>query len=977
LLVVPAFGLVLHSSLQQRRIEKERARESAVAISRLAAAQQEQFIRNARQMLATLTEFSFLTLTTNAAFGETHLVNLRKLSPDYLTFGLIELDGKVFCSASPTNNWPSLTDRSYFQRVLQTKGFAIGDFQVGRLTGQPSLNFGYPVLDENAQLKRVLFAALKLSLLSESIAHVPMPSDAMITVIDRSGNVLARHPHPEKWVGKSLVGTPLFKWTSAEKQGVIELPGVDGISRLHAVTCITEGQSPSLFVSVGIPLETSFARANQQLLRNCIVLAVVTMCLIGAAWLYARQFFLRPVNALVAAANRITTGDLTTRTNLVGGSGELGALAGAFDTMAETLERRQSEVERAKNEITEANAKFRTLVEQSLVGIYVIQDGKFAYVNPKMSEIFGFTEEELTSRPLIHFIFEDDRSLVAENIRKRIEGTIHHVRYSLRALRKDGTTIHVEAYGSRSEYNGRLAILGSLLDVTERKQAEQSLRDSELRFRSVWNGSGDGLRLTDKNGIIIAVNEAYGRLVGMSVSELEGKPFTVSYGDSHDPEDLLQTYRERFSSRTIQTHIERRVTYRSGKTADVEVINSLLPSEMGEPLVLGIFRDITARKKAEKLVERQRAELQLILDTVPAIIFYKDAQHRLLRINDASEHCFGVPKEKLVGRTDKEMGSPHAERYYRDEDEVMATGQPKLGIIEPVETAEGTRWLQTDKLPYHDETGRITGIIGFAVDITERKRAEEKIYSLNADLERRVEERTRALAEANKELESFSYSVSHDLRAPLRHIGGFLDLLQKKAGAALDAKCQRYVNLISESAKEMGTLIDDLLSFSRMGRAEMRATQLDFEQLTQDAIKEFGPDTTGRDVVWKIAPLPTVQADPAMMRQVMLNLISNALKYSRSRTRAEIEIGCPPDDDGEHVFFVRDNGVGFDMKYADKLFGVFQRLHEADQFEGTGIGLANVQRIISRHGGRTWGEGIVDGGATFYFSIPKSPKTKP
>ncbi len=228
------------------------------------------------------------------------------------------------------------------------------------------------------------------------------------------------------------------------------------------------------------------------------------------------------------------------------------------------------------------------------------------------------------------------------------------------------------------------------------------------------------------------------------------------------------------------------------------------------------------------------------------------------------------------------------------------------------------------------------------------------------------------LKQAQEELEAFSYSVSHDLRAPLRHIHGFMDLLKRQSFANLDEKSRRYFGIISDAAEQMGNLIDDLLTFSRMGRASMRLVNVDLETMVRAVIQGLGPETEGRTITWEIGKLPNVQADAAMLRQVWVNLIGNAAKYTRPRDNARIEIGCTTESGGDVVCFVRDNGVGFDMQYGDKLFGVFQRLHHADQFEGTGIGLANVRRIISRHGGRTWAEGAVDAGAVFYFSLPQA-----
>ncbi len=235
---------------------------------------------------------------------------------------------------------------------------------------------------------------------------------------------------------------------------------------------------------------------------------------------------------------------------------------------------------------------------------------------------------------------------------------------------------------------------------------------------------------------------------------------------------------------------------------------------------------------------------------------------------------------------------------------------------------------------------------------------------------RELMERTAQLEAANKELESFSYSVSHDLRAPLRHVTGFALLLQKKGASVLDEKTLHYLDTISESAKQMGILIDDLLAFSRIGRSELKRSKMHLGTLVQAVLKDFEEETKGRDIAWKVGELPEVSCDGSMLRLVFINLISNALKFTRPRSRTEIEIGSISEKD-EFIFFVRDNGVGFDPQYQDKLFGVFQRLHHQDEFEGTGIGLANVRRLIHRHGGKTWADSQIDNGATFYFSLPK------
>ncbi len=308
----------------------------------------------------------------------------------------------------------------------------------------------------------------------------------------------------------------------------------------------------------------------------------------------------------------------------------------------------------------------------------------------------------------------------------------------------------------------------------------------------------------------------------------------------------------------------------------------------------------------------------------------------------------------------------------RDAQTKAMTGEAQIEIEYRIVWPNGeVRYLYERSMAEYTRAGKIARLKGTVQDITDRKLSEQKIHQLNQELERRVLERTAQFESANHELEAFAYSVSHDLRAPLRHINGFVDLLDEELGSELSANGRHYMQVIANSAKQMGTLIDDLLEFSRMGRNELIRVPFDLGKMVREVIEEMEPETRGRQIDWQVAELPVVTGDRAMLRLVMVNLISNALKYTRPRAQTRIEIGRLPDNAFEYGFFIRDNGVGFDMHYVEKLFGVFQRLHRAEEFEGNGIGLAHVRRIINRHGGRTWAEGQENRGATFYFTLSK------
>ncbi len=398
----------------------------------------------------------------------------------------------------------------------------------------------------------------------------------------------------------------------------------------------------------------------------------------------------------------------------------------------------------------------------------------------------------------------------------------------------------------------------------------------------------------------------------------------------------------------------------------------LAKSSLSAELLTRALRYAVQRHRAQRALAESEERFRYFFDHSPfgKAITLPSGQ---MRVNRALCEILGYSQDQLSIRTWREITHPEdIESSARLIDSLFAGERDSARFTQRFIHKDGSIvWADVGMVSRRDKQGKTSHLMTGVIDITRRKQAEAELCKLNEELEKRVHDRTSQVEAVNCELEAFSYSVSHDLRAPLRHICGFVGRLKKTLGPTLPGQARHYLDQIADAADQMGRLIDDLLVFSRMGRTELRRGAVDLHRLVLDVIRELEPELKGRNVLWSTGPLPVVQADPPMLRQVMLNLLSNAIKYTRPRDPARIQVGSRPGSPGETVIFVCDNGVGFDMTYLDKLFGVFQRLHTDQEFEGTGIGLASVRRVIARHGGRTWAEGKPGQGATFYFSLPQ------
>ncbi|HWR21149.1 MAG TPA: PAS domain S-box protein [Verrucomicrobiae bacterium] len=938
LAIGPALGLALYAGLQHRRMAAVQAQQEALRLARIAVGDHERLIHGAQQLLIVLSSLPVVR-AHDARACDAYLAALLKQYPRYANLGMVTPDGDVVCSALPLPGPINLADRAYVRRAVETRDFAVGDYQIGRITGKATIDFGYPVVSDTGEIETVVFAALDLAWFSRLVTDAQLPPDSVLAVIDRNGTILARYPNPEKWVGQSASGMPIVKTVLARGEGVLEAPGLDGISRLYGFTpCVSAPHGPGMYVWIGIPGSVAYAEANRILARSLIELGLAGALTIVAAWVFGDLFILRGVRALVHGTERLKAGDMASRVQVTGRD-ELSALATSFNDMADRLQAAYSQLTAHVKELTHRERELSLLreIDQAMLAETPLQNllSKAVEAFTRLADsqtcvLVTADPESGELKPVANWGPDPEaiRRYFA-TLRPRVGEEGGCLGRAI-ATREAVTSPDVACDPSMERYRDAVLTLGirAVLAVPLLTD-QQVLGAAGIGYPTVRRFSETEVRSMEgfANQLAVALEQARLRE--------EAK-------DHRRLEEALHASRQLFQA-VVQS------------ATDAVIVAD------------GSSRIVACNAGAQRLFGYTEAELlgMSVMTLVPER--YREAHRQGL------ERLEATGEAPVIGRT------------------IEVDALRKDGSDVPVELSLAG-WKTGDRVFYS----------AIVHDITERKQYTTHLEQTVQEKTRTLRATNQRLEAASRHKSEFLANMSHEFRTPLNSIIGFSDILRDPAFGPLTEKQARFAQNILSSGQHLLSLINDLLDLSKVeaGKIDLRPEPFECQEAIRAAMAEIQPqaDLKQLEVTPQTDEAPsTIIADPVRFKQILLNLLSNAVKFTpeggritvtaRRAARQEAESRRQETEGrtwnlstlhpGDFVeIAVADTGIGMKPDDLPRLFQKFTRLDAAvaQRTKGTGLGLALTKRLVELHGGEIAAASDGEGqGSTFTVRLPMTP----
>ncbi|MEW6530657.1 MAG: PAS domain S-box protein [Thermodesulfobacteriota bacterium] len=936
--LVPATILVIHGYVEHSELSGSLAQEKAFLTAGQVGVGMANLVETTRHLLTSLAkepairnlDFAACRKLVEQCYGE-------KPIPFYTNIGMIDSGGTLVCSAIPYSDTVTLSHRYYFRQTLLTRDFSIGHFQVGGISGKSVIVFGYPVIDDSGQARAVLFAALDLSWFNKLVSAVDLPEGSTLTVIDQEGTVLSRNIDPEKWVGKSAPEVEIVQACLSHRQGMIDAKGIDGVRKLYGFRPL--GHFPQAgYVYVGVPAETLLAKSRESLLRHLIWLGVSVGLGLFAVWFFGYVFVARKTAAITHAARSLAKGDLTARTRLSHGDGEIGELGVTFDRMAENLSERQAERDQALAGLLREKQLSDAIID-SIAGTFYLFDhtGRMKRWNSNLEHLSGFSHQEVALMSPVDFFPDEEK----EVLRKAIETALVKGEVIVEAawVSRHGTKYPYLFTAKRMNIDGVDHVVGMGIDISARKVAEDALRESEEKYRILVEKASELICVLQDDRFVFANPRALASS-GYSLDELLSKPFLeVVYPEDRDIP--LRLYQQAMSGQEVGDVSVFRAIDKSGRTRWAQVSVVRIQWE-GRPAVLVLGTDITELKEAEQILRSSEAKFRGLFENSIDGIYITTSEGVMIDANQSFLDLFGYTREEMVGKSVLKTYLDRADRE-RFRLEIQKRGSVKDYPLR-LRKKDGTEMhglLTTSAQRLHDP-----GVVwyqGILRDVTHQKLLERQLLQ----------------AQKMEAIGTLAGGIAHDFNNLLTVINGYSELLLADKNADdTDYEDLRKIHLAGRRGAD---LVQRLLTLSR--RAESKPKILNLNREIEN-VRKLLERTIPKMITIELDladDLAAIQADPTQVEQILMNLAINARDAMPQGGRLTVETKNVVLDEeyarthlearpGPYVMLcLSDTGKGMDEETQHHIFEPFFTTKETGK--GTGLGLAMVYGIVKQHGG--------------------------